>query len=82
MKNKIVPVYIEFLDHASNSSWMDNTELVEFKPTLVYQLGWLVEEDATAFKIAGQVTDDGSAGDTICILKSTVKHFKKLRCKL
>ena len=80
--NKIVPVFIEFFDHQSEPTWMNRTELHDFVPEQVYQLGWLVDEDETCYKVSGQICDDGDVGDTIVILKSTVKEIKKLKIKM
>ncbi len=76
MNQKIYLCYIEFWDHKSQSNWQSSEELKSFKPALVYQSGWLVEEDKFAYKVAGQVTEDGDVGDCISILKSTVKKIR------
>ena len=81
MGEKIIPIYIEFKDHVSESSWIPHRELCDFKPEVVYQLGWLVGEDNDCYKVSGQVCSDGSSGDTIVILKSTVISIKKFKVK-
>jgi hypothetical protein len=78
MKNKIYAVYIEFLDHQSESSWMSSGEVEDFKTIPVYQMGWLVDEDKDTYKVSGQISSDGSFGDTIAIFKKTVLKFKKI----
>lgn len=80
--NKIPIVYIEFYDHQSNADWQNKDELKCFSAIKVYQIGWLVGEDSSVFKVAGQVEENGEAGDVIAILKSTVTKFKKLNVKL
>jgi hypothetical protein len=82
MKEKIYPVYIEFKDHASQSAWLNKNELTEFKPELVRQLGWLVDEDDTCYKVAGQVCNNGDVGDIMVILKSTIICLKKLKFRI
>lgn len=79
MKRKIYPVYIEFLDHQSQSNWQTPKELKDFKAALIYQVGWLVDEDKEVYKVAGQVSEDGDAGDVISILKKSVKRMVKFK---
>ena len=81
-EEKISQVYIEFYDHLSEASWMDKPELEKFTPVKVYQTGWLSGEDKLCYKVSGQITADGSFGDTIAILKSTVIKIKKFNVKL
>jgi hypothetical protein len=80
--NKIPIVYLEFDDHASCADWQGKDELKSFTANRVYQVGWLVGEDERVYKVAGQVEENGEAGDVIAILKSTVTKFKKLNVKL
>ena len=81
--SKVYPVFMIFYDHASTSSWMTRTELESFKPELIYQVGWLVNEDDQCYRVSGQVCqENGDVGDTMVILKSTVTHFEKLKIKI
>lgn len=80
--NKIYPVYLEFLDHVSESTWIDKHELTDFGPEIIHAFGWLVEETDDCYKVAGQVCSDGNVGDTMVILKSTVSLFKKVKFKI
>lgn len=81
MNTKIYPVFIKFYDHASDSSWIDKHDLHDFVPNIVYQLGWLVDEDDMCYKVSGQVCDDGTMGDTMVIMKSSVIRVKKFKMK-
>lgn len=58
---------------------MNKEDLSNFDANLVFQMGWLVGEDNKVYKVSGQLCDSGDVGDTIAILKSTVKKFKRLK---
>lgn len=74
-KKKIPPVYIEFLDHCSDPSWLTQEELDKHNVVTLYALGWLVRETKNQYKVCLELTENGDVGDTMAIIKKSVTKF-------
>lgn len=75
-------VYIEFLDHVADGSWMSQDEIKEFEPIKCFQIGWLSGETKKCYKVSSNLNENGQIGNTMVILKSTVTRFVEIDLNL
>lgn len=80
----MIPVYVEWLDHASAQGWIDVAELEDDEhpplyPIKNYTFGFVVYETKEALYISHTLTGHGMCCDPIVILKSLITTRKKVK---
>jgi hypothetical protein len=68
-------VLIEWLDHTSNDSWLDNENIKnEAGGAKIISVGWLVHEDKNSYVISGGMDANGAQSTTTqTIMKKLAK---------
>lgn len=72
---------VEWWDHTGDAGWVDKPE--KMKPSRCKTIGWLVNEDKDAIRLADTISDEGTEDEGVggislilkaCIIKRTRVH--------
>jgi hypothetical protein len=78
-KSKLIPVYLEWLDHAALHGWIEADELEHMHPVMNHTIGWIVNETEDYVVVSTTLNCEPSCSDPLLILKKLIVKRKKVK---